>query len=66
MKTINIGRLFKGIIMILLGFIIPIKALVDPDDTWYRCTIRGVKSSYGIEPWGVIWEGFGTYIKGGN
>lgn len=54
----------KGIITIGLGFIMPIKALVEPDETTYRCSFKGVTSSNGcLEPWKVIREGFVEYIK---
>jgi hypothetical protein len=64
MEELKMLKAIKGIVMIGLGFIMPIKALVEPDDTTYRCGLRGVTSSHGhLEPWDEIWEGFGRYIK---
>lgn len=57
-------KAIKGIMWIGLGFIVPIKALVEPDQTTYRCGLRGITSSNGcLEPWNEIWDAFGKYIR---
>lgn len=55
----------KGIITIGVGFIIPIKALTEPDDTRYRCSLKGVTSSDGYtESWQDIFADFKQYVRG--
>lgn len=61
----KIKKLIKAIIMLGVGFIIPIHALVEPDDTRYKCTFKGVKSlnTGNIESWNYIMSGLTDYIN---
>ena len=61
----KIWKTIKGIITISVGFIVPIKALTEPDDTRFRCSLKGVTSSDGYtESWHDIFADFKQYVKG--
>jgi hypothetical protein len=60
-------RAIKGISKIVAGFIVPVTAVVEPDETTYRCKLKGVVSSEGnCVSWGETWDGLKQYMKGGN
>ena len=64
----KICRFVKGIVYIGIGFIIPVKALAEADDSMYKCTLKGVKSicddgfTY-VEDWKSIITGFWEWIN---
>lgn len=61
----KITKFVKGITLMTIGFIIPINAIAEPDDTKYRCTRKGVKaidSDY-IESWSDIIPDFIKWCK---
>jgi hypothetical protein len=61
----KIKKLTKAIIMLGVGFIIPIHALVEPDGTKYKCTFKGVRAldTGNIEDWSDIMSGLSEYIN---
>lgn len=64
MKTIKkIHKAIKVIAVIGLGFIKPVHSISAPDSTTYRCTRKGIKSSYGLETWKEVFADFKDYVK---
>lgn len=58
-------KLFKAISLLLIGFIVPIHAIVEPGEETYRCSLRGVTSNTGhFESWTETFDGLKKYVKG--
>ena len=61
----KIRKIVKGITVILIGFIVPVHSLVNPDTTRYKCTLKGVRSintGY-LETWSGIRQDFLNWVK---
>ncbi len=61
-------RATKGIVTLIVGFIKPVKNVINPCETTFRCHLKGVTSSEGDhESWKELFGDFKEYVlRGGN
>ena len=62
MKTLKI---LKGLSILITGFVFPIHAIVEPDETKYKCTFKGVKhlNTNTVESWQNIKNDFVEWVN---
>ena len=65
MKNFKVTRFLKGTTLLMVGFICPISALVEPDETKYKCTFKGVKhlNTNTVESWQDIKADFFEWCR---
>ena len=60
-------KIIKIIAMVIIGFVAPIHSVTEPDETTYRCGLKGITSSNGyLESWKQIFVDTKEYIQGGK
>lgn len=49
----KLWKLIKGLSVLLVGWLIPVQALVEPDGSKYKCTLKGIKhlSTSDVDCW---------------
>ena len=60
-----ITRFLKGITFLIVGFVCPIPAFVEPDGTKFKCTFKGVKNlnTNSIENWQDLKKDFFEWCR---
>lgn len=58
-------KLIKGLSVLTMGCVFPIPALVEPDGSKYRCTLKGIKQigTMDVERWKDVLIDFVEWCK---
>lgn len=61
----KLWKVIKGLSVLLMGWFIPVQALVEPDGSKYRCTLKGIKQldSGAVENWRDVKVDFVEWCK---